>query len=124
MCPQADMLKLPPAWETLMSEGTYHPAGRERSVGGGFFGLFLGPPRLLRFFAQGQGHHVLQVSDAARGVTLEALMADHPAGKAAAKLYAGQGRAKGPQEKVALRQRIMALEAQAAGPAVRLSESP
>ena len=65
----------------------------------------------------------MQVSDAVRGVTLEALVADHPAGQAAAKLYAGQGRAKAPHEKAALRQRIMALEAQAAGPDARLSES-
>ena len=60
-------------------------------------------------------HVMLQVSEGVRGVTLEALVAAHPAGRAAAALQQPQGRTKQPLSGAALRQRIMALEAQAAG---------
>lgn len=60
---------------------------------------------------------MLQVSEGVRGVTLEALVAAHPAGRAAAAaaLQQPQGRTKQPLSGAALRQHIMALEAQAAG---------
>lgn len=55
-----------------------------------------------------------QVSQGVRGVTLEALVAAHPAGKAAAALQQPQGRSKAAGG-AGLHQRIMALEAEAAG---------
>ena len=56
----------------------------------------------------------LQVSAAVQGATLEALIAGHPAGRAAALLQQRAYKVKG-KEGMALRQRITSLEEQATG---------